>query len=433
MIIAEFKDGYDYASAYGLWQWDYGQVLRIQGLDLPTAVEIHFSLTETGGEAVTRVGTTKDGVTDVVIPDSMLENSGITRNYYIYVFIYLTDETSGETVKKITLQVKARPKPEAFDAPGDDELFREAIAAVNECAERAEAAQSSAEQAAKEAQDSATQAETAKTAASESATAAQSAADRKEVAQLKTDTEQLKQSAENAAQSAASAAQQAGQSAGAASQSATQAGQYAQQASQAATQAGQSAGEAAQSATNAAQSVQDAEQAGTDSVAAIQAAEDEALAAIEDAGRDIAPGIVCEAEGELIQVTDSADRLVSDFKMTGVTEQASTTGAQLFDIASATIGAVSKVTGENLEYGANWMSSDYIQVVPEQQYSCTYAVNYQDTGYAFYDGKKTFLSGIPCTTNFTVPESAVFCRITVNTTDGDPNIFMLNAGSAALP
>lgn len=29
-------------SVYGLDQYDYGQVLRIQGLNLPTAVEIHF-------------------------------------------------------------------------------------------------------------------------------------------------------------------------------------------------------------------------------------------------------------------------------------------------------------------------------------------------------------------------------------------------------
>ena len=71
----------------GLWQWDYGQVLRIQGLNLLTAVEIHFSLQEHRGEAVTRIGTTKDGVTDVVIPDSMLENEDTEMDYNIYVFI----------------------------------------------------------------------------------------------------------------------------------------------------------------------------------------------------------------------------------------------------------------------------------------------------------------------------------------------------------
>ena len=138
-------------------------------------------------------------------------------------------------------------------------------------------------------------------------------------------------------------------------------------------------------------------------------------------------------EGNPAIAQGSLARMYPGITMQGWTEQNSTTGANLFDIASATIGAVSRTTGENLEYGANWKRSDYIQVVSGQQYSCTYVANYQDTGFAFYDEQKTFLSGIPCTTNFTVPESAVFCRITVHTTDGDPNIFMFNAGSTALP
>ena len=320
MIIAEFKDGYDYASAYGLWQWDYGQVLRIQGLDLPTAVEIHFSLTETGGEAVTRVGTTKDGVTDVVIPDSMLENNGITRNYYIYVFVYLADETSGETTKKITLQVKARPKPEAFDAPGDDELFREAIAAVNECAERAEAAQSSAEEAAKEAQDSAKQ----------------------------------------------------------------------------------------------------AEQAGTDSVAAIQAAEGEALAAIEYAYRET--GIVCEAAGELIQVTDSSDLLISDFSMTGVTEQESTTGAQLWDESNESSYANGRRYVFQCEPNTDYTLSTDVQVgslaalYGEFNTANIHAVKYNATELTFNSGDYTTLY-----MQVYQPENSGGIKV------------MLNAGSTALP
>lgn len=136
----------------------------------------------------------------------------------------------------------------------------------------------------------------------------------------------------------------------------------------------------------------------------------------------------------MIVINDAySDFPIKNLTLQGNTKQDSATGAQLFDISSATIGAVSRTTGENLEYGANWKRSDYIQVVSGQQYSCTYAVNYQDTGFAFYDEQKTFLSGIPCTKNFTVPESAVFCRITVNTTNGNPNIFMFNAGSTALP
>ena len=137
MIIANFEDE-NYKRVTGLWQWDYGQVLRIQGLNLPKAVEIHFSLQESGGEAKKRVGFTKDGVADVVIPESMLENEESLGNYDIYAFIYLTDDTSGQTEYKICMPVKARPKPEAFDKPEDEEIFREAIKAVNDAADRAE-------------------------------------------------------------------------------------------------------------------------------------------------------------------------------------------------------------------------------------------------------------------------------------------------------
>ena len=81
-----FTDNSDYARATGLWQWDYGQRLRIEGLKLPTAVEIHFALTEQSGDAIPRVGTTKDSVTEVVIPDSMLENQAAGATYEIYAW-----------------------------------------------------------------------------------------------------------------------------------------------------------------------------------------------------------------------------------------------------------------------------------------------------------------------------------------------------------
>ena len=136
MVIANVLSTYTTVS--GLWQYDYGQVLRIQGIKLPPAVEIHFSLQERGGESVTRVGTTKDNVTDVVIPDSMLENGDITTDYKIYAFIYLTDSESGQTEYKISMSVKSRPRPEQFEKQEDGELFRKAISEVNKSATSAQ-------------------------------------------------------------------------------------------------------------------------------------------------------------------------------------------------------------------------------------------------------------------------------------------------------
>ena len=159
MLIINFDKNELCKKAYGLWQYDYGQVLRIQGLNLPTAAEIHFALQETGGEAVTRIGITKDGVTDVTIPDSLLEADGASQDYQIYVFVYLATPDSGETTRRITLGVKSRPRPEAFNTPGDGELFEEAIQAVNDAAKRAEDAGKEATAAAGEAKESASLAE----------------------------------------------------------------------------------------------------------------------------------------------------------------------------------------------------------------------------------------------------------------------------------
>lgn len=145
ITTAVFEPGSTTANVYGLWQWGYGQILRIQGLHLPSMVEIHFSLQETGGVAPMRVGVTKDGVTDVIIPDSMLENDGATRNYNMFAFIYLTDGTSGQTEYKIKLQVKSRPKPEVFGGGENPNIFHEAVQAVKKSADKAAESEKQAE------------------------------------------------------------------------------------------------------------------------------------------------------------------------------------------------------------------------------------------------------------------------------------------------
>lgn len=143
-VIAKFTND-NYANVYDVYQWDYGQVLRIEGLKLPNMVEIHFSLQETSGEAKTRIGVTKDGVTDVVIPDSFLENEGIGDNYKIFAWIYIADKDSGSTEYKITIHVKARAKPEITHGGQDGEVFQEAVEAVRDAAKRAAESEKQAE------------------------------------------------------------------------------------------------------------------------------------------------------------------------------------------------------------------------------------------------------------------------------------------------
>lgn len=141
-----------YASTLGVWQYDYGQVLRITGPELPPAVEVQFSLTEKSGETLSRVGTTVDGVTEVKIPDELLTHIA-TSNYRIYAYIYLTDETSGNTKYEITIPVRVRSRPTspAEDPETDPDLFRETVVAVNTSAERAKMAEQNAKESATEA------------------------------------------------------------------------------------------------------------------------------------------------------------------------------------------------------------------------------------------------------------------------------------------
>lgn len=129
-----------------LWQYNYGQVLRFQGGNLNKVQEIQFALFGTGADSLTRFGVTKDGVTDVVIPDTMLENNDSEVDYPVYVFIYNRDETSGETVDKFVLNVLARSKPEHTGGSDDGDAFGKVIEEVNSAAERAELAEQQAGQ-----------------------------------------------------------------------------------------------------------------------------------------------------------------------------------------------------------------------------------------------------------------------------------------------
>lgn len=131
----------------GIWQYDYGQKLRITGKNFPKTVEIQFSLHEKSGSVITRIGTTTDGVTEVKIPDELLKNEGHSQDYSIYAYIYLTDETSGNTEYQIVLHVKSRTKPEnpSEEPLPEPNIFHETVVAVNASAERAEKAVSDAE------------------------------------------------------------------------------------------------------------------------------------------------------------------------------------------------------------------------------------------------------------------------------------------------
>lgn len=145
IITAEFQSGYhSIDSQCSLWQYDYGQILRLKGFDLPLATEIHFSTAPTGGEAETRIGTTIDGVTEVHIPGELLKLPK-TQDYSIYAYVYVTDAESGNTEYKIRIPVRSRSKPIPDKGTEEEKSqLAEAVNAVNAAADRAEGAKDAA-------------------------------------------------------------------------------------------------------------------------------------------------------------------------------------------------------------------------------------------------------------------------------------------------
>lgn len=143
MITAIFNPGDKSITTEKLLQWDYGQVLSIKGLDLPKAVEIHFCV-YTDSTTITAVGITTDDHTDVEIPDGLLQQERELRAY-----VYVADMEQGKTVRTVNIPIQSRQKPEIPHTPEDTEVFREAIKAVNDSADRAETAANTSDQNAK--------------------------------------------------------------------------------------------------------------------------------------------------------------------------------------------------------------------------------------------------------------------------------------------
>lgn len=125
ITIIRFIDGSKRYKIEGdLWQFDYGQKLIIEGLDLPGTYEVHFSNKEIYGSTKTQIGTA-DGIT---IPDEYL-----ISGEPLFVFIFLHDGTDdGETEYKAKIYVKRRPEPSDIEpTPQEQSAITEALAAFN--------------------------------------------------------------------------------------------------------------------------------------------------------------------------------------------------------------------------------------------------------------------------------------------------------------
>lgn len=154
IVHVVFEKNELYKRTSSLWQYDYGQILMVTGLNLPKAVSIDFSLFDGKGESIRQVGVTQDGVTKVRIPDSLLKNKDVRNDYNIYVYVYVADGEKGNTLYKIIIPVKNRPEPHEMVIPDEKNMLDEAIKTVSEAAERAELSEKNAKQSEEKANES---------------------------------------------------------------------------------------------------------------------------------------------------------------------------------------------------------------------------------------------------------------------------------------
>ena len=103
IAVARFTNGGRTVIVPKLWQHDWGQILQIEGLDLPPTFEVHFSNHEKTGYSKPQIYA--DG--SVTIPDEY-----VISGEPVYAFIVLHDtETDGETRYRIKMPVVNRPEP----------------------------------------------------------------------------------------------------------------------------------------------------------------------------------------------------------------------------------------------------------------------------------------------------------------------------------
>lgn len=128
-IKVTFPAGENSVTVRGLYQWDYGQTLEIEAVDLGSEIaEVHFACAGMD-EAIVRPCTFSGNIGTVTIPDQCLEQSSA-----ISAWVYLPSVTQGHTSKTIVLPITARVRPaKTRDIPAEVcDRYTELIAEVNE-------------------------------------------------------------------------------------------------------------------------------------------------------------------------------------------------------------------------------------------------------------------------------------------------------------
>ena len=122
-----FSSGSTEGYGEDLYAHDYGQILQFEGIDLPTAYEVHFGRCAFG-EGVMQIGEAGQ----VRVPASFLEEPGVV---FLWIHVHFTED-DGTTIYMARLNVL--PKADATEevTPEEESAFAQAIAALNHAVEK---------------------------------------------------------------------------------------------------------------------------------------------------------------------------------------------------------------------------------------------------------------------------------------------------------
>ncbi|MEY8366097.1 hypothetical protein AALA22_10715 [Anaerovoracaceae bacterium 41-7] len=114
MIKANFHAYGSYVTD-SLYQWDLNRTLEVEGLNLTTAPEVHFSNADLD-RAIVRQASISNHVVTVAIPNSLLQSPLPIRAY-----IGLYDGDTFRTIETVEIPVITRPKPFDYQIETTDE------------------------------------------------------------------------------------------------------------------------------------------------------------------------------------------------------------------------------------------------------------------------------------------------------------------------
>ena len=261
-LTADFSKGNEKAYVRGLYQHDYGAILKVTGIEYAEIIRVDFAGPNDGKAHPVVALQEPDGGFQVKIPKENTDKAGELSAY-----IYITDAESGFTIKEVILPIIERVEADPDPSGEKTDPFADVIEEIKKNAKSASDSAASAAESEKSASESATQAEKSAVQSRESVEAA--AISEKAAATLAMAAAESERHAGKSATTAQTAADQSAKNATDAAESATTAAQLAENATRSATNASGSAESASQSAETAKTA---ADAAGKSASAAQQAA-----------------------------------------------------------------------------------------------------------------------------------------------------------------